>query len=186
MIGSSSFASRRAMLFATTLLAGAASPAFAQTATSQTPPTQGTPSESSTSTTNEAPAALCLRFDEAAEVGLQAELELKAIRNAIAGFRSAWQSEPFDLAVLSRYLGPARDNVDLDLLVQRTELFTPADIEFAARQGAQAAFERDVLEHSGELAVTADYLQAIADARPTLSADAIATFEQDIDAYTRL
>ena len=71
-------------------------------------------------------------------------------------------------------------------LVQRTELFTPADIEFAARQGAQAAFERDVLEHSGELAVTADYLQAIADARPTLSADAIATFEQDIDAYTRL
>ncbi|MBK0870081.1 MAG: GNAT family N-acetyltransferase [Saccharopolyspora sp.] len=93
---------------------------------------------------------------------------------------------PARRAIWSRYLGPARDNVDLDLLVQRTELFTPADIEFAARQGAQAAFERDVLEHSGELAVTADYLQAIADARPTLSADAIATFEQDIDAYTRL
>lgn len=93
---------------------------------------------------------------------------------------------PARRAIWSRYLGPARDNVDLDLLVQRTELFTPADIEFAARQGAQAAFERDVLHEDRELATTDEYLKAIADARPTLTAEVIAEFEQDIDTYTRL
>ncbi|GAB2759672.1 hypothetical protein GCM10027174_40170 [Salinifilum aidingensis] len=93
---------------------------------------------------------------------------------------------PARRAIWSRYLGPARDNVDLDVLVERTEMFTPADIEFAARQGAQSAFERDVLEADGELATTEDYLQAIAGTRPTLTAQAIAEFEQDIDTYTRL
>ncbi|TDD85806.1 GNAT family N-acetyltransferase [Saccharopolyspora karakumensis] len=93
---------------------------------------------------------------------------------------------PARRAVWSRYLGPARDNVDVDLLVERSEFFTPADIEFAARQGAQAAFERDVFETSGELATTEDYLQTIAEARPTLSASAISDFERDIDVYTRL
>ncbi|MGW5646066.1 ATP-binding protein [Saccharopolyspora sp. NPDC003752] len=93
---------------------------------------------------------------------------------------------PARRAIWSRYLGPARDNVDLDLLVERTELFTPADIEFAARQGAQTAFERDVLHERGDLATTDEYLQAIADTRPTLTAEAITEFERDIDAHTRL
>ncbi|SEG39270.1 Acetyltransferase (GNAT) domain-containing protein [Saccharopolyspora kobensis] len=93
---------------------------------------------------------------------------------------------PARRAIWSRYLGPARDNVDLDLLVERTELFTPADIEFAARQGAQAAFERDVLREDRDLATTAEYLKAIDDTRPTLTAEAIADFEQDIETCTRL
>ncbi|MEV5541252.1 GNAT family N-acetyltransferase [Saccharopolyspora shandongensis] len=93
---------------------------------------------------------------------------------------------PARRAIWSRYLGPARDNVDLDLLVERSDLFTPADIEFAARQGAQAAFERDVLHDDGGLATTKDYLRAISDTRPTLTAEAITEFEQDIEAYTRL
>jgi GNAT superfamily N-acetyltransferase len=93
---------------------------------------------------------------------------------------------PARRAIWSRYLGPALGNVDLEQLVERTELFTPADIEFAARQGAQAAFERDVLHDDGELATTADFLRAIADTRPTLTPAAIAEFEQDIDTYTRL
>ncbi|MBB5158833.1 ATP-binding protein [Saccharopolyspora phatthalungensis] len=93
---------------------------------------------------------------------------------------------PARRAIWSRYLGPARDNVDLDLLVERSDLFTPADIEFAARQGAQAAFERDVLHNDDQRATTKDYLRAISDARPTLTAEAITEFEQDIEAYTRL
>ncbi|MGW5647045.1 ATP-binding protein [Saccharopolyspora sp. NPDC003752] len=93
---------------------------------------------------------------------------------------------PARRAIWSRYLGPARDNVDLDLLVEHSDLFTPADIEFAARQGAQAAFERDVLHDDGGLATTKDYLRAISDTRPTLTAGAITEFEQDIEAYTRL
>lgn len=93
---------------------------------------------------------------------------------------------PARRAIWSRYLGPALNNVDLEQLVERTELFTPADIEFAARQGAQAAFERDVLHDAGELATTDDYLRAIADTRTTLTREAISEFEQDIEAYTRL
>jgi len=49
-------------------------------------------------------------------------------------------------AIWSRYLGAAADVVDLARLVADSELFTPADIEFAARKGAQAAFEREVTD----------------------------------------
>lgn len=93
---------------------------------------------------------------------------------------------PARRAIWSRYLGPAETGVDLDELVARTELFTPADIEFAARKGAQAAFERDVLGGETGTATTADYTGAIADTRPTLTTEKIAEFEQDIENYTRL
>ena len=45
-------------------------------------------------------------------------------------------------AIWRRYLGPASAGVDLSGLVAASEMFTPADIEFAARKGAQTAFER--------------------------------------------
>jgi AAA+ superfamily predicted ATPase len=93
---------------------------------------------------------------------------------------------PARRAIWSRYLGPALGSVDLDLLVARSNLFTPADIQFAARKGAQAAFERDVLHSDERTATTKDYLQAIEDTRPTLTPEAIAEFEQDIENHTRL
>ncbi|MGP4017710.1 ATP-binding protein [Saccharopolyspora sp. 5N708] len=93
---------------------------------------------------------------------------------------------PARSAIWSRYLGPARDTVDLDQLVEHCDLFTPADIEFAARKGAQTAFERDVLHTDQRPATTEDYLKAIADTRPTLTPATISEFEQDIETYTRL
>ncbi len=93
---------------------------------------------------------------------------------------------PARRAIWSRYLGPARDQVDLDLLVERTELFTPADIEFAARKAAQSAFEREVLHTGQGLATTEDYFRAIASTRTTLTTEVIAEFEQDIDDFARL
>lgn len=93
---------------------------------------------------------------------------------------------PARRAIWSRYLGPDCAGVQLEPLVERTDLFTPADIEFAARKGAQAAFERNVLDGYTGTATTNDYLQAIADTRPTLTPAMIAEFEQDIDTYTRL
>lgn len=65
-------------------------------------------------------------------------------------------------------------------------MFTPADIEFAAREGAQAAFERELEFRRGEPARTEDYLTAIADTRPTLTDAMIAEFEEDIGRRTRL
>lgn len=89
-------------------------------------------------------------------------------------------------AIWSRYLRAATGTIDVPELVAATELFTPADIEFAARKGAQAAFEREVTHHQGLRATTDDYMAAIADTRPTLTARAIEEFSEDIETYTRL
>ncbi|MEE1666701.1 bifunctional GNAT family N-acetyltransferase/ATP-binding protein [Streptomyces sp. WAC07094] len=89
-------------------------------------------------------------------------------------------------AIWARYLRAAIDSVDLSRLVAASELFTPADIEFAARKGAQASFEREVTHRQGEPATTEDYLTAIADTRPTLTARAIEEFTEDIEKYSRL
>lgn len=89
-------------------------------------------------------------------------------------------------AVWQRYLGASAVHVDLDRLVQASELFTPADIEFASRKGSQAAFEREVAERSGRPATTEDYLAAIADTRPTLTTDLLTEFDADSADFTRL
>nr|WP_229815886.1 GNAT family N-acetyltransferase [Streptomyces lucensis] len=89
-------------------------------------------------------------------------------------------------AIWTRYLGTVGDTVDLAQLVAASELFTPADIEFAARKGAQAAFEREIVERKGRPARTDDYMTAIGDTRPTLTAQAITEFTEDIEKYSRL
>jgi transitional endoplasmic reticulum ATPase len=93
---------------------------------------------------------------------------------------------PARRAIWQRYLGPAGDGVDLDTLVASSELFTPADIEFAARKGAQAAFEREVLSRRGQPATTEDFTRAIADTRPTLTPGMLADFERDNEDHARL
>jgi hypothetical protein len=89
-------------------------------------------------------------------------------------------------AIWSRYLGPMTVSVEIDKLVEASEMFTPADIEFAARKGAQSAFEREIEFRRGEPAHTDDYLAAIADTRPTLTTDMLAEFDEDITLRTRL
>jgi SpoVK/Ycf46/Vps4 family AAA+-type ATPase len=89
-------------------------------------------------------------------------------------------------AIWQRYLGPTAISVEIDKLVEATEMFTPADIEFAARKGAQAAFEREIEFRRGDPARTDDYLSAIENIRPTLTADMVAEFDEDIALRTRL
>ena len=89
-------------------------------------------------------------------------------------------------AIWNRYLGPTAASVEIDKLVEATEMFTPADIEFAARKGSQSAFEREIEFRRGDPAHTDDYLSAIADIRPTLTPDMLAQFQEDIALRTRL
>ncbi|WP_432855535.1 ATP-binding protein [Amycolatopsis sp. CA-161197] len=89
-------------------------------------------------------------------------------------------------AIWRRYLGPTAESVELRRLVAASEMFTPADIEFAARKGAQAAFEREVVHGHDAPANTEDYLAAIADTRPTLTDPAITEFREDIEQYVRM
>ncbi|SEL87317.1 ATP-binding protein [Streptacidiphilus jiangxiensis] len=88
-------------------------------------------------------------------------------------------------AIWRRYLGPAGQRVDLDRLVAASEMFTPADIEYAARKGSQRAFEHEIAHRRGAPPATDDYLAAIADTRPTLTERALADFAED-GAHMRL
>jgi transitional endoplasmic reticulum ATPase len=89
-------------------------------------------------------------------------------------------------AIWARYLGPAADSVDVDALVAATEMFTPADIEFAARKGAQFGFEREIEFRRGEPARTKDYLTAVHETRPSLTQAVLDEFSEDIELRTRL
>jgi transitional endoplasmic reticulum ATPase len=90
-------------------------------------------------------------------------------------------------AIWERYLA-AVPHVDLDMaaIVEGSRLFTPADIEFAARRTAQLAFERVLFEHGAQQVTTADVRHAIARTRRTLTPQIVAEFEQDIEDYARV
>ena len=94
--------------------------------------------------------------------------------------------QPARSAVWARYLGAANASIDAERLATASELFTPADIEFAARKGAQAAFEREMRDGGGRPATTEDYLTAIGEVRPTLTADMLAEFERGKSDFARL
>jgi transitional endoplasmic reticulum ATPase len=95
---------------------------------------------------------------------------------------------------------PVVDAVDVELLVERTEGFSPADIEYAARSASQRALEKAVyddggLASGGTVSVreavrkgpsTQDYLDAIAETRTTVSAEVHQDFLEDIDALGRV
>ena len=85
-----------------------------------------------------------------------------------------------------RYLGKACVYVDVDRLVGASEFFTPADIEFAARKGSQAAFEREMSHARGEPATTEDYLNAIGEIRPTLTDEMLAEFDRGKAEFARV
>jgi len=90
-------------------------------------------------------------------------------------------------AIWSRYAA-TRSDVDLSVLVGASELFTPADIEHAARIAAQAAFERDLGDGTSDTAgaTTEDYLAAIAQCRPTVTPALIEEFTADITSHARV
>ena len=89
-------------------------------------------------------------------------------------------------AIWTRYTDEITDEqVDLDALVEATELFTPADIEFAARKAAQRAFEREHFGEARNRARTDDFLAAIEQTRPTLSEETLQSFEDDTKEFAR-
>ena len=89
-------------------------------------------------------------------------------------------------AIWRRYVHEISDeDVDISALVDATELFTPADIEFAARKAAQRAFEREHFERVGTRATTEDFLAAIAQTRPTLAREMVEAFEEDRRRFAR-
>ncbi|KQQ09572.1 ATP-binding protein [Rathayibacter sp. Leaf296] len=83
-------------------------------------------------------------------------------------------------AIWARYI-PAAAVVDVDVLVERTEGFSPADIEYAARKASQTALESAVYSGADDSGPsTDDYAAAIASTRATVSPQVAAEFLEDI------
>ena len=89
-------------------------------------------------------------------------------------------------AIWGRYVEEITDvEFKLDSLVAGTELFTPADIEFAARKAAQRAFEREHFDGTTQRATEDDFLTAIRSTRPSLTGEILRGFEKDVDQFAR-
>ncbi|WP_077488089.1 ATP-binding protein [Sinomonas mesophila] len=91
-------------------------------------------------------------------------------------------------AIWRRYLPPVGvEAIDVDLLVDSSERFTPADIEFAARKASQRAFEAAVYSGTEDSAAVAtdDYLIAIKETRATVTPAVLDDFSEDIAAIAR-
>jgi MoxR-like ATPase/GNAT superfamily N-acetyltransferase len=90
-------------------------------------------------------------------------------------------------AIWAGYLDSMPHNgLDMDAVVEQSRLFTPADIEFAARRTAQLVFERVMFADAKEVVTTGDVLRGITETRRTLTPEMVAQFEQDINDYARL
>lgn len=75
--------------------------------------------------------------------------------------------------------------VRVEELAAATQLFTPADIEFAARKAAQSAFERALAATKDSPATHEDFEAAVAATRPTLTGAMIRDFDEDIERFAR-
>ncbi|MCV2393557.1 GNAT family N-acetyltransferase [Actinotalea sp. M2MS4P-6] len=83
----------------------------------------------------------------------------------------------------------AAEGVDLTALVQASQGFSPADIEFAARKASQHALERSLDAGAAESdagPTTADYLEAIGGTKATVSDEVQREFLEDIESLARL
>ena len=91
-------------------------------------------------------------------------------------------------SIWTRYIPPqSLESVDLERLVSRTDGFSPADIEYAARKGSQRALETAVYQQgSGEGPTTEDYDWAIGETRMTVSKEVAEDFVEDIESLARL
>jgi MoxR-like ATPase/GNAT superfamily N-acetyltransferase len=87
--------------------------------------------------------------------------------------------------IWARYVSAiTSEEIDLGELAARSQYFSAADIEFAAQKAAQAAFERS-LDGDFQPAATGDFLRAVADMRPSISAAMAREFDEDIERFAR-
>ena len=89
-------------------------------------------------------------------------------------------------AIWEMFIGDITDeDIDLDALVAVSQRYTPADIEFAARKAAHAAFEREHFDNVNHRATTEDFLAAVEATRPTVTEEMVETFREDAERFMR-
>jgi transitional endoplasmic reticulum ATPase len=75
--------------------------------------------------------------------------------------------------------------VDVQEIVSRTPLFTPADIEYLFQKVSQKAFEKELDAGSDYRVDTKAFLEMIEIVRPTLTPEIIEEFSEDCSRFTR-
>jgi transitional endoplasmic reticulum ATPase len=95
--------------------------------------------------------------------------------------------EAADRAAMLRDLLRRRPCAEIDLaaVVARSDGLTPADLGAVCQQAAQAAFEREVHSGRDSRVETADLLAALDSYRPTVTAQDVAAFQEDVERYAR-
>jgi transitional endoplasmic reticulum ATPase len=90
-------------------------------------------------------------------------------------------------AILRRLLARHRSGaIDLQSVIERSANLTVADLDGVCHRVAQMAFEREVQTGRESRIETTDLLAALETCRPTVSADEIQVFEEDIARFARL
>jgi SpoVK/Ycf46/Vps4 family AAA+-type ATPase len=88
--------------------------------------------------------------------------------------------------ILQHYLSRLNTgDIDLDLLVEMTSGFTPADVEYAFQQAAQFAFEQEYGIRQDYQVTTETFLQIVPKIRPSLADEVIEEFRKDSLTYSR-
>ena len=94
-------------------------------------------------------------------------------------------------AIWERYIPEAvSGEVDLAILVEQSDGFSPADVEYAAHRASQHALEKALYKSGAGPAIngpsTEDYEVAISETRRTVSDEVAAEFLEDIERLARL
>jgi len=88
--------------------------------------------------------------------------------------------------ILEHYLSKLHtEDIDLNLIVQMTSRFTPADIEYLFQQVAQFAFEQEYASGQDYRVTTDTFIQIMPKLRPSLTDEIIEEFQKDSITYSR-
>jgi len=88
--------------------------------------------------------------------------------------------------ILEHYLSKLHTkDIDLNLIVQMTSRFTPADIEYLFQQVAQFAFEQEYVSRQDYRVTTDTFIQILPTIRPSLTDEIIEEFQKDSITYSR-
>lgn len=88
--------------------------------------------------------------------------------------------------ILKHYLSRLNtEEIDLNLIVEMTSRFTPADIEYLFQQIAQFAFEQEYTSKQDYRVTTDTFIQILPKIRPSLTDEIIEEFQKDSIAYSR-
>ncbi len=88
--------------------------------------------------------------------------------------------------ILEHYMSKLNtEEIDLNLIINMTSRFTPADIEYLFQQVAQFAFEQEYTNGRDYQVTTDTFIQILPKIRPSLTDEIIEEFQKDSITYSR-